>query len=256
MMGAVRSQSPADLVGQLTRWAADTTWVEWLELAGSLGRGAGDGLSDVDAGVGVTGAGALDGVQDAVAGFAPTAAVLRQRFGADSTHLLTVYRDGRQLSLVVMPAANRKGLPPQAIALVDKAARLATPLPRDAWDAGQQTRREWTFLACIAAADALKHADRGHGWRSLHSLNESRDRYLQLLAARRQVLFPQFGAVSLENAGEPVPAALAGTLVGSTGPTAIATAISVLVGLLEPFVAEHGLDQLVAALQPSLRAAS
>jgi hypothetical protein len=46
---------PWRLVRRLQSWAADTPWVEWLELSGSLGRGAGDELSDVDAGIGVTG---------------------------------------------------------------------------------------------------------------------------------------------------------------------------------------------------------
>jgi hypothetical protein len=240
---------PAELVERLTRWACETPWVEWLELAGSLGRGAGDELSDVDAGVGLLDGGDLDAVQDALTGFAPTAAVLRQPFGPDTTHLVSIYEDGRQLSLVVMPCATRTGLAPEAIALVDKSGRLASPLDRTTWDPDAERCREWAFLACIAAGDALKHARRGTYWRALRSLTEARDLYLQLIAAQEGVVFPQFGAVSLENAGRPVPDELAATLVGSPGLQSIVDAVDVLVSLLAPFVREHDLEGLCDALR-------
>jgi hypothetical protein len=247
------SSGPAELVERLTQWARDTAWVDWLELAGSLGRGSGDQHSDVDAGVGVTPDGGLDAVEGAVTGFAPAAAVLRQPFGPEITHLMTVYRDGRQLSLVVMPSSTRTGLPPEAIALVDKSDTLATPLDSATWDPDAEKRREWSFLACIAAGDALKHARRGTFWRALRSLNEARDLYLQLLAAQEQVVFPQFGAVSLENAGRPIPAELAATLVGAPDQESIRAAVHVLVPLLGPFVAEHGLGELTSALRIQAR---
>lgn len=240
---------PAELVERLTRWACETPWIEWLELAGSLGRGAGDELSDVDAGVGLLDGGDLDAVERAVAGFAPTAAVLRQPFGPDTTHLVSIYQDGRQLSLVVMPCSTRTGLSPEAIALVDKSGRLASALDRATWDPDTARRREWAFLACVAAGDALKHARRATYWRALRSLTEARDLYLQLIAAQEQVVFPQFGAVSLENAGRPVPDELAATLVGSPGRQTIADAVGALVSLLAPFVHEHHLEELCDALR-------
>lgn len=247
------TSGPAEIVEHLTRWACATPWVEWLELAGSLGRGAGDEYSDIDAGVGLLDSGDLDAVERAVTAFAPTAAVLRQPFGPETTHLVSIYRDGRQLSLVVMPAIARTGLAPEALALVDKSDRLASLLDRATWDPDAARRREWAFLACIAAGDALKHARRGTYWRALRSLTEARDLYLQLIAAQERVVFPQFGAVSLENAGRRVPDELAATLVGSPGQPAIADAVEVLVSLLAPFVAEHGLDELCAALRLGVR---
>lgn len=243
------SSGPAELVKLLTQWARETAWVEWLELSGSLGRGGGDEHSDVDAGIGITSDGSLDAVQDAAARFSPTAAVARQPMGEEITHVMTVYQDGRQLSLVVMPSASRPGLPPQSVALVDKADRLSTALDRARWDPDTTTRREWSFLACIAASDALKHASRGTLWRALRSLTEARDLYLQLLAAQEQVIYPQFGAVSLENAGRPIPDGLAATLVGVPDRRSIATAVDALVSLLDPFVAEHELEELCRALR-------
>lgn len=233
----------------MTRWARATPWVEWLELAGSLGRGAGDEHSDIDAGVGLLDGGDLDALEQAVTGFAATAAVLRQPFGPETTHLVCIYQDGRQLSLVVMPSSTRTGLAPEAIALVDKLDRLSTSLDRATWDPDAERRREWAFLACIAAGDTLKHARRGTYWRALRSLTEARDLYLQLVAAQERVVFPQFGAVSLENAGRPVPDRLAVTLVGSPDQQAIVDAVEVLVSLLAPFVEEHRLEELSRALR-------
>jgi hypothetical protein len=247
------SPGPAELVESLTAWARETPWVEWLELAGSLGRGAGDEYSDIDAGVGLLDGGDLDAVEHAVTEFAPTAAVLRQPFGPETTHLVCIYQDGRQLSLVVMPSATRTGLAPEAVALVDKLDRLSTSLDRATWDPDADARREWAFLACIAAGDALKHALRGTYWRALRSLTEARDLYLQLVAAQEQVVFPQFGAVSLENAGRPVPDGLAATLVGSPDQDAIVDAVQVLLSLLASFVAEHGLEELCRALHLDVR---
>lgn len=246
------SSGPAELVERLTLWARETGWVEWLELAGSLGRGAGDEYSDIDAGLGLTDGG-VDDVEAALTGFAPVAAVLRQPFGPETTHLVAVYQDGRQLSLVVMPCTARTGLAPEAIALVDKSGRLKPSLDRSTWDPDVARRREWAFLACIAAADALKHARRGSFWRALHSLTEARDLYLQLLAAREGVVFPQFGAVSLENAGHPVPDRLAATLVGTPDQPAVAAAVGALVPLLAPFAVEHGLEELCHALRLDVR---
>ncbi|GAB3929527.1 hypothetical protein GCM10011575_27110 [Microlunatus endophyticus] len=243
-------------MGRLAQWAAATDWVGWLELGGSLGRGAGDELSDIDAGMGLTiedVEGKLDAIEENVTRFGPVAGTLRQHFGPDTTHLIVVYRHGPQLSLVVSPASSRSGLPPEATALVDKVDRLATPIDRSRWDPTSDTRREWTFLACITAGDALKHAGRGQFWRAFASLSTARDHYLQLLAADEHVIFPQFGAVSLENAGLPVPSRLADTLIGSGDLESFGRAVRILVDLLQPYIGEHDLDQLVTAIRPAIR---
>lgn len=125
----------------------------------------------------------MDTIEHAVTEFAPAAAVLRQPFGPETTHLVCIYQDGRWLSLVVMPSATRTGLAPEAFALVDKLDRLSTSLDRATWDPAAGARCEWAFLACIAAGDVLKHARRGTYWRALSSPTEVRDLYFQLVAA-------------------------------------------------------------------------
>lgn len=72
--------------------------------------------------------------------------------------------------------------------------------------------------------------------------------YLQLVAAQERVIFPQFGAVSLENADRPVPPRLTKTLASTPDAESIRTAIGQLLTLLHPFITEHHLQELVAAL--------
>lgn len=203
---------PWELVERLRHWAEEQPWIDWVELGGSLGRGAGDAWSDIDAGLGVVGepAGRPAETIAAVSGFAPVAGTLIQSWQTGS-HCIVAYRDGRQLSLVVAPADFRAGRPPESRVLLDRSGRLAEPLPPDRWRPDADTQREWVFLAWVAIGDAARHAVRDHRWRSLRSLAEGRDLVWQLWAADAEVAFPAFGAVSVENAGLPAPPGLEAT---------------------------------------------
>lgn len=93
---------PWQIVAQLRDWAEATPWCQWLELAGSLGRGAGDQLSDVDAGIGVDRdypfTRAREEALAAAMAFSPVADSLIQPFGTDpapSDHVIIQYADGR-----------------------------------------------------------------------------------------------------------------------------------------------------------------
>lgn len=238
----------AALVAALIGWVETTPWIDWLELGGSLGRGGGDDRSDVDVGIGVTEEEHLADVDAALAGLGPLVALLHEREDEHSVHVIAVYEDGLQVSLVVMPAARRRGLPPQASGLVDKSGALAETLDAERWVPSAERRREWAFLAWIGAGDALRHAARGHGWRAVRSLAESRRLYFALLAASRGVVYPQFGEVSLENAGETIPSEVEATIAVSGETGAIGGAVAALARLLEPFIAEAGLEGLARAV--------
>jgi hypothetical protein len=101
---------------------------------------------------------------------------------------------------------------------------------------------------CLAASDALKHSARGSKWRALRSLNEARDVYLQLLAAQEGVVFPQFGPVSLENAGYSIPSAVVQTLPSDLEPGSMQSAVRALATQLRPFIDAYDLGKLVRAL--------
>ncbi|RRR99684.1 hypothetical protein [Glycomyces terrestris] len=248
------STGPQRLAAALDAWALAVDWIEWVELGGSLGRGAGDELSDVDAGIGVT-----DLAEDdprigealtAISGFAPVAATLRQRLG-DLVHLVCVYRDGRQLSLVVFDAAARAGLPPQSTATVDKTGRLAAPLDPARWTPDAATRREWAFLAWIALGDAARHAYRAHPWRALRSLTEARDHLWQLHAAALGLPYPAFGAVTAENAEAEPPQGIEATHPATLTPPDLHRALNALAELLAPHTTPD-LQALPAAIRPRL----
>jgi hypothetical protein len=244
---------PRQLVRQLVDWATATPWVDWVELGGSLGRGAGDDRSDVDAGLGIVGEGSIESLtasaMDVALSFAAPAAQLVQHLGTPddpAEHLIVQYEDSRQLSLVLMPAASRTGLPPEAIAVVDKSGRLASSLPASRFGASPEQRHEWSFLAWIALGDAWKHANRGSVWRSIRSLGEARSFAFQLHAAEVGVRYPRFGEVSLENAGAPLPAGMEGTLPATLEPRDIHDAIHALAPILVRLTAPHDVDALRA----------
>jgi hypothetical protein len=232
---------PWDLVDRLRRWAEDQPWIDWVELGGSLGRGAGDAWSDLDAGLGVVGDDldqrAAEAIR-AVSEFAPVAGTLIQPWQTGA-HCIVAYQDGRQLSLVVAPADFRSGRPPESIVLLDRSGRLAEALPAERWTPDADTQREWVFLAWIAIGDAARHAVRDHRWRALRSLTEGRDLVWQLWAADAGVAFPGFGAVSVENAGLPAPPGLDATHPAGLEPEQLLDAAEALGRVLTELRDDH-----------------
>ncbi|MGI8881579.1 MAG: hypothetical protein ACR2KJ_13950 [Jatrophihabitans sp.] len=250
---------PWRLVHQLTAWAIAHEWCDWLELGGSLGRGAGDELSDIDAGVGITGESFDDSVSAtlrAATGFAPVADSLVQSFGSTSKHLVLQYIDGRQLSLVVSPAEQRPGLPPGSIALLDRTGRLAGPWQPGAFTASDDDLREWSFLGWWAIGDALKHASRNRPWRALAALDEARTMVWKLHAAALGIDYPGFGAVSVENADAQAPTGLAPTLPRGIATRDIYAATAAMAAALAPLTAGRGVPGLQEHMSNRLTAAT
>ncbi|WP_022881032.1 hypothetical protein [Gryllotalpicola ginsengisoli] len=239
---------PHAVVAQLIAWAERTEWVETLELGGSLGRDAGDAWSDVDAGAGLaageTVAGRLDEVRADVSRFGPVAGFAIEEFGAGAVHLSVLYRAGLELSLVVTEAGERRGLAPQTRALVDKCGRLAETLPAERWQPSEQTAALWGYQAWTLCKDAARHAVRGRGWRSLDALTKARERVWRLWAARQGLVYPQFGAVTVENADAAEPEGIAATHPSTLEPVELVRATRAVTALLralsigEPAVAD------------------
>ena len=238
---------PWEIVERLRDWAADMPWCEWVELGGSLARGAGDAWSDVDAGLGVLTDGVAfaerrDVALAAARAFAPVADTLVQPYGTDdrpADHLVVQYADGRQLSLVVMPAENRPGLPTGSRAILDRAGRLSTSYVPPVANAGAAQVREWAFLAWWALSDVAKHAGRGSVWRAIGALDEARAHAWRLHAAALGLGYPGYGAVSVENAAGPSPAGIERTLPAAATAPEVLAAARALVDVLDPLAAAH-----------------
>lgn len=209
---------PWRLVRQLRTWAESTDWCQTLELGGSLGRGAGDEMSDVDAGIGVATDPALarEGALAAVTGFAPVAATFTQQLGG-LDHVMVQYRDGRQLSLVIDPNPRTRGLAPGTKALLDRTGVLAEPGAPASLAATPDQLREWAFVAWWDLADVAKHARRGSAWRAVEALHEARTMAWRLHAAALGLDYPLFGAVTVVNAKRPAPEGLDRTLPDAPG---------------------------------------
>ncbi len=201
--------------------------LRWFELGCSLGRNAGDELSDIDCGVGIADdhwPEALDlGARLAACG-GPISDTMRQAFpgrdGAHGWHLFTLYADGAQLSLVLMPSTSRRGLPPGSVALYDADARIATPMRPHAADVDAATLREWAALGWIALGDLAKYLDRGSLWEAYARLQEARGEVFKLWAAgQRRDRFPGYGLTAiLDTPSESVPTEFEAT-VAALDPT-------------------------------------
>jgi hypothetical protein len=222
---------PGDTAGQrqvLTRLveaAGDDPRLRWIEMTGSLARGAGDALSDIDAGMGIAdadwdgdadAAGAVAATEHLLHGFEPVADSFRQRFpgqdGASCWHLVTLYESGVQLSLVIMPASWRQGLPPLSVALYDADAILARPYLPPSAQASAENAREWACLAWMALGDVAKYADRGSDWEARARLEEARGLLWQLWAIVLGSTYPAFGLTSvLDTPGARLPSGIEAT---------------------------------------------
>jgi len=187
-----------------------------LSVGCSLGRGAADPLSDVDAALGVTaprgtpGAGAVGAVEqavlDALPGHGPVVDVLRQQVGPPDRFIRRVFAqfgDGLQLDLAVLADTEvRRGrAAPDFIALyrADTSAPADHPdsPPVDAFPpadtATPEQIHDWTFLAWIALADTGKYLRRGSAWEAHHRLHEARDHIWALWAAATGATYPRAG---------------------------------------------------------------
>ena len=194
----------------------------WLELGGSLARGAGDELSDIDAGLGIADDGWDEGLAAAAAAVRaadPVADEFRQRFpgedGQPAWHLVTLYETGLQLSLVVMRASRRAGLPPQSVALYDLDGQLGRPWTPDTAEADAATAREWACLGWVALGDLAKYADRGSVWEARAKLEEARAQAWQLWAVAIGAVYPAFGLTAvLDVPGVTLPPGIEATAAG------------------------------------------
>lgn len=188
----------------------------------SLARDAGDELSDIDAGLGVADAhwpAAVATVRQIIGRAGQVADEFQQPFsgknGQDAKHLFTLYASGLQLSLVVMPASWRAGLPPQAVALYDADGQLARPYLPAAARVTAETAREWPSLAWLAPGDLAKYLDRGSVWEARSKIEEARDHAWKLWATGIGASYPVFGLTSvLDTPGYAIPPGIETTAPG------------------------------------------
>jgi hypothetical protein len=225
---------PGELAGQrrvmagLIEFCEVTPLVRSLSVGCSVGRGAADALSDIDAALGIaaecgnTGAGQLRAVEAkvvaALPGLGALVDVLRRRAGpADRLirQIFAQFADGMQLDLSVMAEAEvrRGAAAPDFVPLYQAAGPPGAWIPADHSPAdyrpagrsqagdepapayavtGEQVR-EWAFLGWCALIDADKYLRRGSLWEAHNKLHQARHHIWALWAAAAGALYPWHG---------------------------------------------------------------
>ncbi len=214
---------------------ADEDW-RWFELGGSLARQAGDELSDIDCGAGIRDdayAGAEPRIEALVGGLGGIVDLFHQAMGERVRHTIVQYEAGPQLSFVTVPASARNGLPPQAVALLDRDGILGTPWQPASYAATEHDLGEWTFLAWVALGDCAKYLRRGSVWEAAARVAEARDLVLRLWAAAGGAAYPAFGLTAvLDHPGLGLPPGAEAAVPRGLDPDAVAAAARACAGLL------------------------
>jgi hypothetical protein len=207
------------LVDRCEAWPLATS----LVVGCSLGRGAADELSDIDAALGVdappgeAGAGRVTTMEAMVVAALPELGalvdLLRHPTGPASQHVRRIFAqfaDRTQLDLAVVTdaeieARRRAGGAPDFVSLYQAPASAEPdsriPVdggasgdePRDAYAVTGEQVREWAFLGWIALIDADKYLRRGSVWEAHSRLQEARHRIWALWAAAQGAMYPWHG---------------------------------------------------------------
>jgi hypothetical protein len=214
---------PAELAGQrmilrrlLAACESDQA-IRWLVIACSVGRGAGDRLSDLDLGIGVRDDdfdAALSSVRRAVDDLGDLVDSYHHQLpGLTIRHarIFAQYADRCQVDLVVFPASQHVGPVRDQVVLYDPDGRVTSSLAEQA--VTPQQVREWAFGGWCALADLGKYLRRGSPWEALQRLNEARDQLWRVWATVLSVPNPQYGLTSiLDFAPGRVPAGIEETI--------------------------------------------
>jgi hypothetical protein len=183
------------LNGLLTAVEADPRW-EWLELGCSVAAGRGDELSDLDMGLGYLDAAVVAELTPVLHRLGPVIDMSELPWDG-MPRWWVQYADGGQIDLVAMPAERRPGLPPDGVALLDRAGRLSVRFTPAAYHAQPDDPRNWLMDGYEALSNVAKYLRRGSLLEAIDQVHRVRERVFQLWAAGGNVPFPAFGLTSL-----------------------------------------------------------
>jgi hypothetical protein len=236
---AAQRRVMAGLVDRCEAWPS----VRSLLVGCSLGRGAADALSDIDAALGVDAergqagadrvAAAEATVVAALPDLGPLIDVLRHRTGTTdqwARRIFAQFADGTQLDLTVVAHADieirrRGGGAPDFIPLYQVSAPPDSPAlaggaqpggePPAAYAVTGDQVREWAFLGWCALIDADKYLRRGSLWEAHSRLHQARHHIWALWAAAHGALYPWHGLSQvLDHDPDNLPPGVESTVAG------------------------------------------
>jgi hypothetical protein len=232
---ATQQRIMTGLVDRCEAWPLATS----LLVGCSLGRGAGDALSDIDGALGIdaepgeAGAEQVRTVEALVVAALPELGalvdVLRHRAGAADQWIRRIFAqfaDGAQLDLAVAAQAEidirrSHGGAPDFVALYETSARTAAAGDQRDGEVGAAYAvtgdqvREWAFLGWCALIDADKYLRRDSLWEAHNRLNGARHHIWALWAAAQGALYPWHGLSQvLDHAPGNLPPGIESTVAG------------------------------------------
>jgi len=231
------------LMTGLISFCEATPIVTQLTVGCSLGRGAADALSDVDAAMGIAaarggaGAGQVHEVESmvvaALSDLGTLVDVMRHRIGpADRLirRIFAQFADGTQLDLSIMaaPELRRGDAAPDWVLLYrpERQPDAAPPVagmqepapPPPAFEVTGEQVREWSFAGWCALIDMDKYLRRDSLWEAHNRLQEARHHIWQLWGATVGAMYPWHGLSQvLDHDPRNLPPGIESTVAGLDG---------------------------------------
>ncbi len=214
---------------ELLDFCETTEAVSSLSVGCSLGRGAADKLSDVDAALGVdatpgeAGAEIVRGVEEALLGRLQgerLVDVLREETATGGFYARRVFAqlvDGVQLDLAVVAEGEvRRGdAAPDFVTVYLSGAPAQRPPMPSAYDVSGDQVRTWAFQGWRALLDADKYLRRGSAWEAHQRLHEARQWIWRLWAAAEGAAYPWHGlSQALDHDPDRLPPGVRSTVAG------------------------------------------
>jgi hypothetical protein len=225
-----------DLIEGLLREARNDARIRLFVVGCSIGRGAADRLSDVDARLGVREDAWSDVIteSEAIVRRAGEIVDLWQQVIQPSAldartfqHTFAQYASGVQLDLVVARAGDRQVPAPDWVALHDPDGTVLEQ-PR-ATTATEEQVRQWMYNGLVHLSGCAKYLARGSAWEAHLQLEEARAELWRLWSVAAGVADAQYGLTAvLDDPRRPMPTNIAATVAGLDLTAAHAAAIACL----------------------------
>jgi hypothetical protein len=206
----------------LMREAERDPGIRVLIVGCSIGRGAADELSDVDAMYAVVDTAWNDALRDSAGVVRRVGDVIdmhqqiidpANRELPPYQHTFAQYASGVQLDLVVALARERQAPRPDWIVLYDPDGRIVGEAKSSA--ATEEHVRQWMHIALVHLSACAKYLTRGSLWEANAQLDAARAELWRLWAVAERIADPQYGLTAVLDAPDaPMPENIEATVAG------------------------------------------